>query len=52
MMPAADTSSTSTQRSDEQREQVDDVEVVDERVGELDERPDEQRLVLHQRPPA
>ena len=36
----------------EQRQQIDDVEVVDERVGQLDECPDEQRFVLHQRPPA
>ncbi len=34
MMPAAATSSTSTHRSDERREEVDDVEVVDEVVGQ------------------
>ena len=33
----------------EQRQQIDDVEVVDERVGQLDECADEQRFVLHQR---
>ena len=47
MIPAATMSRTSTQRSDKRGQQVDDVEVVDEVVGQLDERAGEQRFAGH-----
>ena len=50
MMPAAPTSSTSDAAVDKQREDLHHVEVSDERVSELHERPGEQGFSRHRLP--